>query len=684
MKSHLFLILTLVFVHHFGLAQEVKFNVKVPKSETKTTKSLSNYLTKDLSGDSAKAAVIYQWVTNNIAYDYAALKSGKPLVFKTGKDVLKVRKTVCQGYSCLLTELYKEAGISAVMVEGYTRSFRSDSIEYIAESDHEWVTFKVNNKWYLCDPTWDAGYLGRIPKKDNYALKRERTLKKREQKLDKASSVKKQEKLKKRWDKKDLKKAAKEEKAADENPVTNKIGFVKYPQLNYFMTDPDTFLITHLPSVPAFQLRSHPITMPNYTSLSANWDSILQVSTTPQLDFTAYIEAFETKKLHDQWLSTANDGLVFNPYNYSTMAVHHHNYIGLSLNDNFRKSFGSIEKSDLSKSLTDLRSMNDSLEIYIKKAQKISKTANSITKRMVARESKLFKTTDKAANSGINKVLAAQKKSIENLKKSGATLAKTRETVAEKQAKILADSRDFSKPIAFDSTWLPIEFKAWKDSLFQQLLVIDSIRNDWDSLTHTDAIYNWRFEALKYAYETSYSNVYVIGSSPIYYDDTIAKQDTLIANQLVNLLSYHNEIMPQMMYPAEVMKAYKEAEKMIKAGNQRMKKFAQTHVDFNANRVTAYTQALSYQVLDAIQNDLASAQSDRRQLIQMEQAYQGDYEIIKQNLEDEKKYKEKNATYNQEVLKRNEKRSKAMYEELMKSSKKFEAYFFKVLGPRPR
>lgn len=674
------LIITL-FTGNYLFAQEKIEFLKVPKEAQKTTQSLSAYLTNNLVDDSTKAAHIYQWVTHNISYDYKAIENGKPLEYKSAGAVLKARNTVCQGYSALMVELLKNAGIDATTVEGYTAQFLSDSIPLIASSDHEWVAFKVNRTWHLCDPTWDAGYIGRIPKYKEDLLKKEKLTLKRSEKLAKLKEKRKKVKQFK-WDKKDKKKAEKAEKKR--GSYKSEIGFVRYPTLENFMVDPDLFVQSHLPSQPEFQLREHPISMADFTRRTKNWDSILEKGNGKPVDFDTYVSEYSAMNLNDKWIKVAKDGLKFNPANYTAMAVHHFNYLGLHLNDKFRKSFEIIEKDQLHENFPDLRDINDSVALYSKAAKKINKSAYSISKRIISNETKIFRTTDKTANSMVKKVLSEQKKNVTQLGKEKSRISKELSSIQEKKGKLMLESRNYSTPVSFDSTLVPPTFGKWKDSLFYSILRIDSLRKNWDVLAHQDKTYENRFKSLKVAYEMSYTNLQILNSAPIYYSDSVILYDSQIADGLTRLYRFHKETYDSLMYPVEINKEYKVLEKLIKRGISGLKAYSKKNPNYKYVEMSKYLNSLNYQTLLLMESDLRTFISDRAELMRLEDYYERHYHTIQKNLEKEKEFKEKNAEHNLEVLEKNKERTDELFDKILKSSEKTEEFFQKTLGSRPR
>ena len=135
---------------------------------------LSYKLTSSLNTDVERFRAIYKWVCTNIANDYSLytknnrkrnrfkddtlkLKAWNTTFKKTlFKTLIKDKRTICTGYAYLLKELAQFAGLDCKIVQGYGRVSSTD-IENLERPNHSWNVVKLNNKWYLCDPTWTSG-----------------------------------------------------------------------------------------------------------------------------------------------------------------------------------------------------------------------------------------------------------------------------------------------------------------------------------------------------------------------------------------------------------------------------------------------------------------------------------------------------------------------------------------------
>jgi hypothetical protein len=124
-------------------------------------KTLASRITRGMSSDSLKVRAIYEWVTDNIAYDVDLFKDADFKQYaetQKPENVIQSRKAVCMGYTNLFQDLCLASGIKAYTITGYSKNLDSRTNTLIFSTDrHSWNAVKLNNKWYLCDPTWSAG-----------------------------------------------------------------------------------------------------------------------------------------------------------------------------------------------------------------------------------------------------------------------------------------------------------------------------------------------------------------------------------------------------------------------------------------------------------------------------------------------------------------------------------------------
>lgn len=185
-----------------------------PRSASRNYSTLAHHLCDGLQGDEAKANAVYNWITHNIKYDIKTVQKNNIKYPKVAK-VLKTRKAVCGGYAVLFTAMCREAGLQAVNIEGYAKDWTFDNGDKLYIPRHMWAAVQVNGNWQLTDPTWGAGSMVQWP-----GFFRRLLNKVTGQSISYAKRM--------------------------------KFRFVYKPE--YFMQDPETFRLKHLPLDPAWQL----------------------------------------------------------------------------------------------------------------------------------------------------------------------------------------------------------------------------------------------------------------------------------------------------------------------------------------------------------------------------------------------------------------------------------------------
>ena len=116
-------------------------------------------LTHGVSDKFLQAKVLHDWICDNIAYDAEMYFSGR-ITAQDYSSVLKKKKAVCSGYTNLMNEMCRLAGIESIGINGYSKGFGYEGT-IGPDTDHAWNAVHIGNKWYLIDVTWDAGPLER-------------------------------------------------------------------------------------------------------------------------------------------------------------------------------------------------------------------------------------------------------------------------------------------------------------------------------------------------------------------------------------------------------------------------------------------------------------------------------------------------------------------------------------------
>lgn len=179
MKYTLFVSLFLISVLSFGQAGAGyalidKKMMAIPNHFTYSTDSIAKYINNNFKTENDKIRAVFYWTASNISYD---VKNMFTVNFEeTDQDritkSLKSKKGICINYALIFNEISNKIGIQSYVISGYTRQ----NGKVGDDLSHAWCAAKIDNKWYLFDPTWGSGFVnkGTYTKKiNNYYFKTE-------------------------------------------------------------------------------------------------------------------------------------------------------------------------------------------------------------------------------------------------------------------------------------------------------------------------------------------------------------------------------------------------------------------------------------------------------------------------------------------------------------------------------
>ncbi|WP_158638347.1 transglutaminase domain-containing protein [Panacibacter ginsenosidivorans] len=147
-------------------------------NEINSPELLSQMLTATDTTDAQKVASIFNWITQNIAYNVKRYETNnnyryapvvdeededtiaplKPLYERIAILVLKRRTAVCSGYANLFKSLCLHAGIPCEVITGLGKASAGRTDKRFA-SNHRWNAVFFDTVWHLLDATWASGYI---------------------------------------------------------------------------------------------------------------------------------------------------------------------------------------------------------------------------------------------------------------------------------------------------------------------------------------------------------------------------------------------------------------------------------------------------------------------------------------------------------------------------------------------
>lgn len=152
------------YCQQYDLATVDSFAISIGKADSLSIPELTSLLTGRFKDPVLKTRAIYTWIAHNIAYDCPAYhveakRRSDP------KDVIRLRKAVCNGYANLFQEMCSYANVQCVTIDGYARNGSEAPGETWKEPNHTWNAVRINGQWKMIDVTWSSGYTDRKVKK---------------------------------------------------------------------------------------------------------------------------------------------------------------------------------------------------------------------------------------------------------------------------------------------------------------------------------------------------------------------------------------------------------------------------------------------------------------------------------------------------------------------------------------
>jgi hypothetical protein len=127
-------------------------------------RKLAASLTKGLRDPFDCALAVYDWVTENIAYDTDSLRDNSYLwKDQDQKTLLSTGAGVCCGVSDLFVSLLRAARIPALSRSCYALGVSTDGgwervLNMSEAANHDFPVFFAGGRWVLTDVTWDLRY----------------------------------------------------------------------------------------------------------------------------------------------------------------------------------------------------------------------------------------------------------------------------------------------------------------------------------------------------------------------------------------------------------------------------------------------------------------------------------------------------------------------------------------------
>lgn len=531
----------------------------IPKKTLKSIPLLTDYLTKDCRNTEDKVDSIYTWITNNIAYDYDLSQSEKYFVGIDPDKILASKKALSNGFVELMSAMLNHAQIENEIIVGYVHEVQWEPGELTINDKHNWIAINIDGEWMLADPTWDAGYVARIPTH----------LKPYAPKIYKKNTFSTPEKEAKATKKREKTEISRKKKYDDAEPFTKKIGFIRDPNKDYFLIESDSFLVTHLPVLPIWQLRDVIISIEEFSNQEDSLRLTIQDKTTNSINNEGNIETYKEQNYLDQLIIMGEVGALFNPYNPGIKMLNYYNYLVLIHNKNLQKIARGSQFEITPSNYEDIAAKVDTVAQYTKLYKTFEKESYKLIKTNDKEKYKISAGRDKENAKLTKKVNSEYEKQFDRVEKNSDKLMSNAEKINLNIEKVLAnypDADDYKTPDNFELTHI----QNYLDSILPNVEFINSRFEELKKL-HENSSYNSLFNDIDYLeYLLSKNAEYIQFNS--YSTNEITKTiDSLIGMKSNHAIMLFNDSIPMEISDKEIMNALKAIDNQCKLAKSELK-----------------------------------------------------------------------------------------------------------------
>ncbi|PJJ09627.1 transglutaminase superfamily protein [Flavobacterium sp. 1] len=129
---------------------------KIPADLSTSTDGIAKYINENLKLEKDKIRAVFYWTASNISYDIENIASidFKEVSPDKIKNTVLSKKGVCIHYAEVFNDIAKKVNIKAYIIYGYTK--QNGKVDVLS---HAWCAARIDNTWWLFDPTWGSGYV---------------------------------------------------------------------------------------------------------------------------------------------------------------------------------------------------------------------------------------------------------------------------------------------------------------------------------------------------------------------------------------------------------------------------------------------------------------------------------------------------------------------------------------------
>jgi hypothetical protein len=129
---------------------------EIPLRLTYSTDAIAHYINARFQTEDEKIRAVFYWTASNISYDLDKLSdlNNKETSENNSEKILNSKKGVCSDYTKIFKEIANKVGVKTEIISGYTKQNG-----VVVAISHAWCASKIDNLWYIFDPTWGSGHV---------------------------------------------------------------------------------------------------------------------------------------------------------------------------------------------------------------------------------------------------------------------------------------------------------------------------------------------------------------------------------------------------------------------------------------------------------------------------------------------------------------------------------------------
>lgn len=652
-----FFLFTLLFISTISFGQ--KKEDKIPRSVQRSISDLTQHLIKGKISQKDKATAIYEWITTNIEFDYNKLSSDNYFIGVNAKAVLRSKKALSDGFTELMKAMLDEAKIENETISGYAHEPGWKPGQLSLDPDHSWVAMKIDGEWTLCDPAWDAGYIGRLPKS--------RRPYKEKKYIIPLKWIKKEAKRNKVKEKRELKEEERKTAYDEKSSYTDKIGFVQDPQKAFLFVAIDSFLLDHLPLDPIWQLRSDYVSIEDF---ALSRDSLkLRLKNENPINYQNYeagIAAYREKDFLNHFIENGENGFEYNPHNPGIKVLNYYNFMylvhGKKLQKYARGSVYEIEEQNYPY----LKAVNDTIIKYLKLYKTFEKEQFKSRKTLDKGNYKLEQTSDKESAKLVRKINGENEKLLKYFDSNYKRIESNQEQLEGIKEEIEEEFpfiKNYKDPENLDQKII----QAWKDSLTMQLDSLKLRSKDFSS-KRNETSFNAALTDINYLHYLLQFNADLVQFKTYSNDENIQKVDSLIHSYGRHAVMIYEDSLRTELLQKDVMNFVKQAKTYVKSAKSDLKTLENEQKIDDIRPFLNSANAIYYEII-SVAEEITDHSEEFNDLVIPYFKNNKELRQLEALMEEQEELKEEKHEYISELVEAGHERASDLIEEIQNDSK---------------